>query len=1270
VTVVERVPMRDIEFRVLGPFEVLVEGRALELKRRKQRSLLALLMLRAGEVVSTDRLVEELWAGTPPKTAVGSLQNLVSGLRKALGRDTVRTREPGYMLDVDPDRVDLHRFERLVAQAAEGGDVERRSSLLREALGLWRGAPLADLAFEPFAHVEVARLEELRTAAREELVQAELELGRHSQLVGELETLVAENPLRERLRGQLMLALYRSGRQAEALEAYRQARETLVEELGIEPSPGLQRLEQSILRHDSELELAAVSGTEPATGEERRKTVTVLFVGIVDFASLGTALDPEVLRSIMRRYFDTVRTIVERHGGTVEKFIGDTAMAVFGIPLMHEDDALRAVRSAQELSEALIALNTELERDQGEGLVLQIRSGIDTGEVLVGDAASGQPLATGPAVTVAMRLQQAAMPGETLVGEATRAVLREAAALETVEQIEAGAQLGAVRAFRLLEVGDHAGLRPPTRAPFVGRNDELAALRRAFDAARAERRSRVVTVLGEAGIGKTRLISEFVESLGGDATVLVGRCVSYGEGATYLPLAEIVRQAAPERPQATIAGLLAGDKDAALIAERVAELAGRSEGAAPTGELFWAVRRLLESLARTRPVIAVLEDVHWAEPTLLDLVEYLGAWSSDEPVLVLSVARPELLDQRPGWRTTTETIRLEPLSSDESETLLSGLGAKQLSNRTRARILEVAEGNALFVEQLLAYVTEDVGPERLDESVPPSIDALLASRLDALDAEERAVLERAAVVGKDFARSAVIHLSPPETVTMLDPRLVDLERRGLVHARRSPSSKEDEFRFHHVLIRDVAYMGITKERRADLHERHGLWLEQRNEPEELVGYHAEQAHRYTGELRASDPDLPRLASWAGGHLSAAGIRAWKRADTPAAVNLLGRATALLSPERQERVELLCELGVAQKVSGDFKRGEQTLIEASEAAVPDQGTRLRAQIELAHLHLFSDSRGATADLIELAVKAIPIFDELGDDRSLGRTWRHVGYVRGIEGRLADWQESVERALVHYSRSGWSASGCLAELAAALFFGPTPVAEALERCNELLDEATDRAGRANVLAFMGGLEAIEGRFDDARLRVNEAATTYEEIGELYALANNCGRVLGRIEMLVGDPPAAERTLEECCTTFERMHDVAGLSTVAAELADALYAQELYEQAGSWLDLAQKKAPAEDVSAQWTWRRVRGKLLAREGAHREAEALARKAAEIAARTDALSDHGTVLLDLAEVLLLSNKETEAAAQFERGLRLFEQKGNRVSAQAARAMLSELTVA
>jgi class 3 adenylate cyclase len=1225
-----------------------------------------LLLLNAGEVVSTDRLVEELWAGEPPKAAVGSLQNLVSDLRKALGRDTVKTRAPGYVLDVDPACIDLHRFERLVAQAAEGGDAERRSALLHEALALWRGDPLADLAYEPFAHVEVARLEELRTAAREELIDAELELGHHKQLVGELETLVAANPLRERLRAQLMLALYRSGRQAEALDAYRSARETLVEELGIEPSTELQRLEQSILRHDEDLDLPERAAAHEPPGAERRKTVTVLFTDIVDSTSLNAVLDPEVLRSVMRRYFDTVRTLVERHGGVVEKFIGDAAMAVFGVPQMHEDDTLRAVRAANDLREALVGLNDELERTHG--LVLQIRTGINTGEVLAGDAAAGQPFATGAAVTIAMRLQQAALAGETLLGDVTHSVLRDAVESEPVEPIDAGA-LGQIRAFRLLAVGESTGLRSAAASSFVGRARELDALRSAFSAVREERLSRALVVLGEAGIGKTRLASEFVSALGGKSETLTGRCVSYGEGATYLPLAEIVRQVAPERPQATIASLLEGDERAPLIAERVAELTGKVEGSAPTGELFWAVRRLFEGLARRRPLVVVLEDLHWAAPTFLDLVEYLVTWPVESPLLLLCLARPELRDQRPGLGADADVLRMEPLAGAETDTLVDELAGADVTPETRARVADIAEGNPLFVEQLLAFL-EEAGPEAL-ESVPPSVEALLASRLDRLDPEERGVLERAAVAGREFARAAVFHLTPPDEVAGADGRLRGLVRRGLIHSVRT--EREDGFRFHHVLIRDVAYAGITKESRGDLHERFGAWLEQRGDDfEEIVGYHLEQAHLYRAELRPDDPGLPELAQRAGERLGAAGIRAWKRADTPATVNLLGRAVGLLSPESAERVGLLCELGVAQRVRGELEPGAATLAEAIDAASSsgDRRMRLRAQIELAHLRLFSTSEWDPQALLELATKAIPLFEEVGDERALGRTWRHVGYVRGVQGRIADWQDAEERALVHYHRSGWSASGCLAELAAALFYGPARVREGLEACEQLLGEATDRAGRANVLVFMGGLQALDDRPDQARLTVEEAATIYDEIGEPYARVNNCGRILGRIEMLYGDTAAATATFGGCCDAFDRMHDKAGLSTVAAELADALCASGRDEEAAAWLDVARTNAGAHDASAQYTWRRVQAKLDARGGAHEAAQAVALEAARIASRTDALNDHGQVLLDLAEVLALGELRSEGAEHVEHALELFERKGNLVSARTARARLSELTVA
>jgi tetratricopeptide (TPR) repeat protein len=665
--------------------------------------------------------------------------------------------------------------------------------------------------------------------------------------------------------------------------------------------------------------------------------------------------------------------------------------------------------------------------------------------------------------------------------------------------------------------------------------------------------------------------------------------------------------------------------------------------------------------------VVVFEDLHWAEPTLLDLVEYLAAWAVDAPLLIICLARPELRDARPRLGADADVIALEPLEDSAADALVSELGGPDVTPESRERIVALAEGNPLFVEQLLAFV-EEAGAERL-ESVPPTVEALLASRLDRLEPEERAVLERAAVVGREFGRADVVHLTPPDELAGLDARLRHLARRGLISALRTPD-REDRLRFHHILIRDVAYAGITKEARAALHERFATWLERRDAyAQEIVGYHLEQAHRYRAELRPADPELPALAERAGDQLASAGIRAWKRADTPTAVNLLGRATGLLPVESANRVELLCELGVARRVLGDFEGGEKTLVDACALAVRDRRVLLRAEIELAFLRLLSETHGSS-DLIELAAKAIPVFEELEDDRALGRTWRHVGYVRSFEGRLGDWQEAVELAVVHYRRSGWSASGCLGELAAALFYGPTSVPEALERCEELLDDATDRAGRANVLAFISGLEAIDGRFDEARQHLAEAESTYEELGESYSRANYCLRVRGRIEMLAGDPVRAEGVFRESCEVLEHVHDEAGLSTIGAKLADALYVQARYDEAAGWLDLAEKRSSAQDVSAQYTWRRVRAKVLARAGGHRDAERLGREAAELAARTDALSDHGEVLVDLAEVLLLAGKESAAAAQVERALGLFQRKGNRVSADAAKAMLSELTLA
>jgi DNA-binding SARP family transcriptional activator len=1259
--VVQSVWMSLVEVQLLGPLEVEVSGDPIQLPRKKQRALLALLALRPGEPVSIDRLVEDLWGHQAPKAAIGSLQNLVSQLRKALGADVLLTRPSGYALDVAPEGVDLHRFQQLVEEAMQSGAADLRAVKLRQALELWRGPALADLAYEPFAQSEIARLEEMRVAAREELMDAELECGRHGQLVGDLEALVVEHPLRERLRGQLMLALYRAGRQADALEAYRQARETLVEELGIDPSPELQHLEQAILRHDPALDLP-----RPATQQrprpvdpDRRKTVTILFTDIVDSTGLGAQMDPEVLRDVMGRFFSAVETAVERHGGIVEKFIGDAAMAAFGIPTLREDDALRAVRAANDLHESIAELNRELEQDRG--VSIQVRTGLNTGEVLVADHSSGQAFATGASVSVAVRIQQSALPGEILFGQATHRLVRHAVDAEPVEPLELGS-LGRITAFRLLGVGE--AIRPLGDAPLIGRADELAWLTAAFAGARVERRSRVVTVLGDAGVGKTRLASEFVSSHEREATTLVGRCVSYGEGATYLPLTEIIGQAAPERQRQAIASLLAGDEHGALIADRLTQLTAQSEDVAETGEVFWAVRRFLEALALERPLVVVLEDVHWAEPALRDLIEYLASWPVDAPLLVLCLARPDLGEQLAGWAEAAKVLALEPLAVEAAGSLISELAGDELTHGEKARIVAVAEGNPLFLEQLHAFVQE-VGADAL-ASVPPSVEALLAGRIERLEVEERALLERGAVAGREFTRSALVHLSPPDELAGLDVRLRGFIRRGLIRANRGRD--EDAYRFHHVLIRDVTYGGITKEARADLHERYAAWLEQRAKgPEEIVGYHFEQAHRYRSELRPGDPALPALAHRAGRPLAAAGMRAWKRADASATVNLLGRAASLLPGGDPDRTAALCELGVAQRSLGEAAFAEATLTQAIDEAtsIRDRPRELRARIELAHVRLYGG--GDPAHLVELVDQAAPLFEEVEDERALSRAYRSLGYVRGsMQGRCAEWLEAVERALPYYRRSGWSTSGCVGEIAAAMYYGPTPTPEGVKRCERMLGEATDRLGTAHLLVFVGGFHALAERFDQALDLLDEADEIYRELDDLYGLADNSGRIRGRVQLLAGDPEAAQRAFRESCETFDRVHDTTALASIGSELGKALLAQGRNSEAHDWSLLAESRAPAGDIIAQFSWRALKAKLLAQEGRVEAAEPLALKALEIVEATDALTHRGEVLLDVASVLGAADRHTEAGLRIEQAIGLFERKHNDAAARLARSLLAQ----
>ncbi len=969
-----------------------------------------------------------------------------------------------------------------------------------------------------------------------------------------------------------------------------------------------------------------------------RKTVTVLFADVTGSTALGEQLDPESFRRVMARYFEVARRCLERHGGTVEKFIGDAVMAAFGVPVVHEDDALRALRAAVELRESLGVLNEELE--QAYGVSLRLRTGVNTGEVVTG---TRERLVTGDAVNVAARLEQAAGPGEILVGEQTHRIARGAIVAEEVEPLVVKGKTEPLSAYRLTGIVEGAPLlERRLDAPLVGRREDLAWVRSAFDDAVSARRCRLVTVLGPPGIGKSRLAREVCADLDDDARVLTGRCLPYGEGITYWPLVEIFRELGAE-----------DEIEAALSAEAAEEV-------------FWSVRKALERRARERPLALVVEDIHWAEPTFLDLAEHLGDWTRDAPVLLLCLSRPELLDGRPAW--SGESMTLEPLSQMESEELIrNSLGNLPLGDDARLRILEVAEGNPLFVEQLLAMLAEGGDPT----DVPPTIHALLAARLDALPDEERHVLECASVIGPDFEWEALGELSPDRRRPS-GTRLAALVRNEFI---RPHDAIADTFSFRHALIRDAAYGRLPKELRSDLHERFARWLMGRgDEFEEIIGYHLEQGYRWVAELGPPDARALALADRAAERLASSARRAHSRGDGPAAVNLAERAVALLPLDDPRRLELLPLLGRALRDAGQMGRAESVLADAVERARAAGAPVLEADASLAlvdiRLHATGLTRQETLAEVEAAMR---VFRDNRDEAGLARALAFRGRVRfwggELEAALGDLEEGAVRARDAGDR--YQEVECLQYVLAVAVFGPMPVVEALARVGDIEPRVEgNRRLDVAVANARGRLEAMQGDFSAARRSMRRSIEGAEGGRELMRYSQ-VAITAGTIELLAGDAVAAERELRPACDRLQAMGELGYLASAVPQLLEALYVQGRYDEA---MLMSERWQPdvltvPEDVDAQVGWRSVRAKLLARGGNLTEAETLAREATMLAEGTEDLELGAKAFVDLAEVLRLAGRPQESAAPLESALRLHERKGNVPAAARARRLLHELSV-
>jgi tetratricopeptide (TPR) repeat protein len=910
----------------------------------------------------------------------------------------------------------------------------------------------------------------------------------------------------------------------------------------------------------------------------------------------------------------------------------------------------------------------------------------------------------GDAVNLAARLQQAAAPGEVLIGERTWRLVRDAAMVEPVPPLELKGKSGPVAAFRLLGVRpDVPGQARHLDAPMVGRDAELGLLVGAMQDAVATRGCHLAVVAGAAGVGKSRLVKEFQATVSGQATVLHGRCPQYGEGLTYLPVAEVIRQAAASGGPAGLHGLLAGQERAALVVDELAGVAGTAEPTVSREEVPWAVRKLFEALARHRPLVVVLDELHWAEPALLDLVDQLAGGLWDAPLLVVGIGRPELLDQRPGWGMDgpqTTPVLLDPLGWEACGRLVGNLlGGHRLPAEMVRGIAEAAGGNPLFVEEFVAELIdrrvlvradghwEATAADLAGVPIPAGISALLAARLDRLEAEERAVLERASVVGLVFRRRAVVALSPEAARPAVPARLAALTRRQLVApdgdqtaGQATAPPERDAFRFRHVLIRDVAYDALPKRRRAELHERLAAWLGQDGEADpldqgELVGYHFEQAYRWRVQLGPVGPHEAELAGWAADRLAAGGRRALARDDPPAAVNLLGRAVDLLPAGDPQRPGLLLDLGDALAEAGDWNRAREVLAEAVDGAraAADRLLAARGSIALLYLRETTSSRGWTEEATREARRAIPLFEQAGDRAGLAQCWRLLAHVSN---RRLQWSEleRVGRRILDDAREAGdrrTEARMLGGISASLCLGPTPTAEAAEECRRILEELGG-APRPTmmVLDSLALCSAMLQRFDEAEELLARADAIREE------LAGRLWKVVGRAQfgawtqLLSGRPVDAERALRPAYEALQRIGEQSGLLSIHASLlAEAIFAIGGRDQEAERLTEIAESAAAgsEELTAQVQWRTVRATALARKGDAGAAERLASEAAEMASATDCMPIRAWTLLALARTRRLGGQSVAARRAAHEALAVAERKGDLWAAADARTLLGEL---
>ena len=1019
---------------------------------------------------------------------------------------------------------------------------------------------------------------------------------------------------------------------------------------------------------------------------ESRRTLTIVFADLsLTHTRPGVASSDE--RAAMLRAFDVARATLEHHAGTVETFIGDAVMAIYGLDRRHEDDGLRAVKASVEMQRRLAELSPLLDAELGVSLV--VRVGVDTGVVIAGDPGAGERLVTGDAVNVAARLEQTAAPGEVIIGDLTRRLAGPSVVVEELPPLVLKGKAAPVLAFRVTDVLASQDVPAGFELPLVGRDAQLTRLRGAWATALAERHWQRVAVVGEAGTGKSRLVNELLDAVTDDALVLRGGCLPYGEGITFWPIAEIVRSATGVSTGDDRAEVVRAIHDASPgpeVAVRLESLLGLDSRTVPVPELFWAVRRLLEHRAAQQPLVVVVDGLHWGEPTLRELLDDLVRSSGDVPALLVTMERP-LGDGEVGAGHSAPAPHADEIhigALDEhatDELLVRALGADALPTAVRERIVRASGGVPLFVEQLITMLIGDGRIIRQDGAwsttstsddlaVPPTIEALLAARVDALDEHERAVLQPAAVIGQSFPAAALRHLVHHD----VNAQLHSLGRRRLI-ARVPGNDPLADHRFRDLMTRDVVYDGLLKRTRSTLHRQYADWMTDGpaaarvTEVEEILGYHLERAFVLGAEVAAVDDDLVGIGTRASHHLGAAGERAFARGDMPAAANLLERAARTVHQDGPRASRLLVLAGDAVMETGAFTKAGELYDQAArlaEAAADEAGL---ASADLAKVTMgYLTGDGADDDSAHAAAeRLLPVFERSDDHAGIARCWRLRAYLEMTRCRWGDAERAAIETIAHAQRAGDHVleRRVIPALGGFAFFGPTPVSEALERCELLLTVAgTDQRARALIEQFSARLLALDGQFDRARALCAHARSSLLDLG-WYFDAALVSLHLGPIETLGGDPAAAEEALRADHETLRGMGEQNYLSTNSAMLAEAVRRQGRTDEADRLVTESASMAAPGDVLTQLAWRSTRVRLLLDAGDLDAASALASEALQLALSTDSPAAQGDAYTDLAAVVLRTAGSVDASKLLTDALARFRAKADRTGIERVEQLLA-----